>query len=78
MRAFSSASSSSLIRSSKALIDGGAAGADIFAVRGRECGRARSAGSALLAEGDKTPRRRCVRARAGFSGVPYHLYEKVE
>ena len=47
MRAFSSASSSSLIRSSKALIDGGAAGADIFAVRADQ----RGSGSALLAEG---------------------------
>jgi hypothetical protein len=37
-----------LIRSSKALIDGGAAGADIFAVRGAR----RRAQGALLAEGD--------------------------
>ena len=38
MRAFSSASSSSLIRSSKALLEGGEGGADILAVATR-CAR---------------------------------------
>ena len=75
MRAFSSAFSSSLIRSSKALIDGGAAGADIFAVGGRECGRGCRAQRARAGVRRARSWRReitCDKRRPEVQGEPEH------